>query len=65
MQNSQYDRGREMVLDGNAVAGLLQEFFGIEMTANEAKCSACGSVNPIGRLLVFGGAMGSILRCPQ
>jgi hypothetical protein len=52
------------MLDGNAVAGLLEEVFGAEMTLNRAKCAHCGEVNMLGALLLFGGAMGSVLRCP-
>ncbi len=64
MQDSQHDPSRELMLDGNAVAGLLQEVFGAEMTANRAQCAHCGDVNMLGALLLFGGAMGSVLRCP-
>ncbi len=65
MQESQWDPSHELVLDGNSVAGLLQEVFGSEMTVNQAKCSSCGNLSQIGELLVFGGAMGSVLRCPR
>ncbi len=65
MQESQYDPSRELMLDGNAIAGLLHEVFGTEMTINQAKCASCGNVSQIGELLVFGGAMGSVLRCPS
>ncbi len=64
MQESQYDPSRELTLDGNAVAGLLQELFGTEMTANRARCAHCSEVNMLGALLLFGGAMGSVLCCP-
>jgi hypothetical protein len=52
------------MLDGNAVAGLLQEVFGTEMTTNPAQCDHCGGVNMLGALLLFGGEMGSVMRCP-
>jgi hypothetical protein len=64
MQDSQYDPSHALMMDGNAVAGLLQEVFGAEMTANRAQCAHCGDVNMLGALLLFGGAMGSVLRCP-
>lgn len=65
MQDSQYDPSRdELMLDGNGAAGLLQEVFGAEMTANLARCAHCGELNMLGALLLFGGAMGSVLRCP-
>ncbi len=65
MEDSQYDPSHALMLDGNAVAGLLQEVFGAEMTANRAQCAHCGDVNMLGALLVFGGAMGRVLRCPE
>jgi hypothetical protein len=46
-------------------AGLLEEVFGADMTANQAQCAACGSISLLGELLVFGGTMGSVLRCPR
>jgi hypothetical protein len=51
-------------LDGNAAAGFLAELFAFEVTAAQARCSGCGGVAPVGALLVYGGAMGAILRCP-
>ena len=36
------DVGRALVLDGNAVAGLLEEVFGCEMTACPCQCAHCG-----------------------
>jgi Family of unknown function (DUF6510) len=65
VQDSQYDPGLRLMKDGNAVAGLLQEVFGVEMTDNQAQCATCGAVSLIGELLVFGGTMGSVLRCPK
>ncbi len=64
MQDAQYDPSRELVLDGNAVAGQLQEVLGAEMTSNPARCAHCGRVSMLGALLLFGGAMGNVLRCP-
>jgi hypothetical protein len=51
-------------LDGNAAAGLLAEIFAFEVTSARAQCADCGSTAPIGALLVYGGPMGAILRCP-
>lgn len=53
-----------MRLDGNAAAGLLAEIFAFEITVAQAQCAGCGGVSPVGTLLVYGGAMGAILRCP-
>ena len=50
-------------LDGNAAGGLLNEIFPIEMTAAEATCGGCGTMRPIGELMLYGHGMGAVLRC--
>ena len=51
-------------LDGNAAAGLLGEIFALEMTSALCTCAHCGHVAPLGSLVLYGGQMGTILRCP-
>jgi hypothetical protein len=51
-------------LDGNAAAGLMTEVFPFEMTSAHSVCAGCGQIRPIGALLLYGGEMGAILRCP-
>jgi Family of unknown function (DUF6510) len=53
-----------LMLDGNAVAGLLQEIFAVEMTTAIGTCNACGATDEIGALYVFRGA-GIVMRCPH
>src|SRR6478752_6684810 len=53
-----------LMLDGNAVAGLLQEVFAVEMTVAIATCGGCGASEPVGAAHVFRGA-GVVLRCPH
>jgi uncharacterized protein DUF6510 len=53
-----------LMLDGNAVAGLLQEVFAVEMTTAVGTCSGCGAAEPIGAIRVYRGA-GVVLRCPH
>jgi len=53
-----------LMLDGNAVAGLLQEVFAVEMTTANGTCNACGATNQVGALHVFRGA-GVVMRCPD
>ncbi len=55
---------RALMVDGNAVAGLLQDVFGLEMTASPAECANCGQVSELGALLAFTQAPGAVLRCP-
>ena len=52
----------ELMLDGNAVAGLLQEVFAVEMTTAVGTCASCGAAGPIGAVHVYRGA-GIVLRC--
>jgi hypothetical protein len=54
----------ELMLDGNAVAGLLQEVFAVEMTTAIATCGACRARAALGATHVFRGA-GLVLRCPH
>ena len=53
-----------LMLDGNAVAGLLQEVFAVEMTTAIATCGSCGAADAIGATHVFRGA-GIVMRGPH
>ena len=53
-----------LMLDGNAVAGLLQDVFAVEMTTAVGTCTGCGAVEPVGAVHVFRSA-GIVLRCPH
>ena len=53
-----------LMLDGNAVAGLLQEVFTVEITSAIGTCDSCGQSGAVGALHVFQGA-GVVLRCPH
>jgi len=64
MSDQSDDISRELIVDGNAVAGLLQEVFGLDMTANPAACANCGLVNDLGALVAYMQAPGAVLRCP-
>ena len=54
----------ELMLDGNAVAGMLQQVFAVEMTTATLMCGNCGVAGPLGAMHVFRGA-GIVLRCPH
>ena len=51
-----------LMLDGNAVAGLLREVFAVEMTTAMGTCDRCGATDAIGAVHVFRGA-GMVMRC--
>jgi hypothetical protein len=53
-----------LMLDGNAVAGLLQELFAVEMTTALGTCGNCGAADAVGAMHVYRGA-GTVLRCPH
>jgi hypothetical protein len=53
-----------LMLDGNAVAGLLQEVFAVEMTTAIGTCDRCGASDEVGAVHVFRGA-GMVMRCPH
>jgi Family of unknown function (DUF6510) len=50
-------------LDGNAIAGLLSELLGSDLTDVPRKCQSCGQVRAIGEHRLYRGA-GLVLRCP-
>jgi DNA-directed RNA polymerase subunit RPC12/RpoP len=54
----------DRTLDANAVAGMLEELFGADMTVAESKCAACGREGEVGTLLAYTTAPGVVLRCP-
>jgi len=64
MDSIQGDMNRELMLDGNAVAGVLFEIFAEDMTASPTECAHCGNVGEMGTLLAFTQAPGLVLRCP-
>jgi hypothetical protein len=53
-----------LMLDGNSIAGLLQEVFAVEMTTALGTCGSCGSTEPVGAIHVYRGA-GIVMRCPH
>lgn len=50
-------------LDGNAIAGLLRDVFGEEMTTASGTCAACGASREVATFVVFTRAPGTVARC--
>ena len=50
-------------LDGNAVAGLLRDVFGAEMTAAVGNCARCGRRAPLAETASYFRGPGLVLRC--
>jgi Family of unknown function (DUF6510) len=65
MESVPDDRNRELMLDGNAVAGELREMFSVEVTTGEGECAGCGKTHAMGALLAFTHGPGIVLRCPR
>jgi hypothetical protein len=55
----------DLVLDGNAVAGLLGELFGVEATTMMARCVACGAEGAVATAKVYAHGPGVVMRCPD
>ena len=51
-------------LDGNAVAGLLEQLFGRDVTMASGRCTGCGAVREVGAVHVYRAA-GIVARCPD
>ena len=54
----------EMKLDGNAVAGTLEQMFAFEVTTGIGTCANCGAVGAVGAASVYSQAPGIVVRCP-
>jgi predicted RNA-binding Zn-ribbon protein involved in translation (DUF1610 family) len=52
-------------LDGNAIAGLLFDVFGEEMTTAMGTCAGCGARAPVAEFAVYLRAPGTVARCPS
>jgi hypothetical protein len=50
-------------LDGNAIAGLLFDVFGAEMTTATGTCASCGATRYVAELEVYLQAPGTVARC--
>jgi hypothetical protein len=50
-------------LDGNAIAGLLQEAFGFDPSSARTVCASCGAEDHLGALIAYTTAPGAVLRC--
>jgi hypothetical protein len=50
-------------LDGNAIAGLLLDVFGAEMTNATGSCANCGATRKVAEWDVYLRAPGTVVRC--
>jgi len=61
--SSDYPDADPLTLDANAVAGMLHEIFGTEMTVVASRCAHCGNRGQLGTLRAYTHAPGVVLRC--
>ena len=54
----------DMVLDGNALAGVFSELFQHELTIARGTCGDCGRAGPLAETRVYAQAPGAVVRCP-
>jgi hypothetical protein len=59
------ENGSDLVLDGNAAAGFLQQIFVPEITAAQIQCETCAFTGAVGSLHLYAAPMGAVLRCSQ
>jgi len=64
MHDNEPDMNTELMVDGNALAGRLQQIFGRDMTTAVTRCDACSADTELGGLMNFMRAPGAVLRCP-
>ena len=50
-------------LDGNAIASMLWDVFGQEMTLARGTCATCGRDTVLAETAVYRSLMGTVLRC--
>lgn len=64
MNNDEADMNTALMVDGNAVAGELEQIFGRDMTVAVARCAGCARDSAMGALMAFTRGPGVVLRCP-
>jgi ribosomal protein S27AE len=50
-------------LDGNVLAGPLNDVFELDITTMNGQCANCGDVAVLARAMVYGSPMGFVIRC--
>lgn len=64
MEAQPVDSNLALMVDGNALAGMMNEIFGVEMTTAPLECASCGREGEMGSLWAFLESPGYVLRCP-
>lgn len=64
MHDGDTDINTSLMVDGNAVAGELQQIFGRDLTMALMRCCHCAADTRLGALMAFVRGPGVVLRCP-
>lgn len=64
MESHTLENSTSLMLDGNAMAGVLYDLFDMEMTVSWLECATCGRHGELGSLWAFMESPGYVLRCP-
>jgi hypothetical protein len=64
METPLVEENLSLMVDGNALAGLFQQIFDVEMTVAPVECASCGREGEMGSLWAFIASPGYVLRCP-
>lgn len=64
MTNAYADNFVDGFVDGNAMAGPLNEIFAMDVTVAGTQCATCGRTGPVATLRVYTHAPGMVARCP-
>ena len=59
------DMNTALMVDGNAIAGELEQIFGHDMTMAVARCAGCAADSMMATLMAFVRGPGVVLRCPS
>jgi uncharacterized Zn finger protein len=55
----------DFTVDGNALAGALEQYMGRDMTSAHGTCGHCGDASVIAELVVYAKAPSPVARCPH
>lgn len=58
------DPAAGLTVDGNGIAGMLEELFGADMTSRSGRCAHCHTVSLVGTMRVYLRGPGVVVRCP-
>jgi hypothetical protein len=65
MADNGADMNTALMVDGNAIAGELEQIFGHDMTTAVARCAGCAADAILATMMAFVRGPGAVLRCPS